>query len=118
MAIQNLSENIVVVTLPEEPLINNDLENVNEFINKEGNCHVVIDFSRVEVLTSSNLSNLLILRESLRKSGYQLVFCSVSMATKGIFIVAGLDTFFDFADDKLAALEIIKHGKLAGHPSA
>ena len=118
MAIQNLSENIVVVTLPEEPLTNNDLENINEFVNKEDKRDVIIDFSRVEVLTSSNLSNLLILRESLHKSGHQLVFCSVSMATKGIFIVADLDTFFDFADDKLAALEIIKHGKLAGHSSA
>ena len=68
---------------------------------------VVIDFSIVEVLSSSSLSNLLILRGMLEERGRSLVLCNVSVITKCIFRVAGLDEVFDFADDKPTAVAAV-----------
>ena len=107
MGIRNLSKDVIFVVLPEELKINDELKTINEIISSKRDCDVIIDFSRVEIVTSSSISNLLILRRSLRESDRQLIFCNVAVPTKCIFKVAGLDTFFDFADDKFAALAAI-----------
>jgi len=44
------------------------------------------------------------LRKLLGDCGHRLVFCNVAIATKGIFIVTGIDGIFEFADDKFVAL--------------
>ncbi|MHC4571665.1 MAG: STAS domain-containing protein [Planctomycetota bacterium] len=109
MGIENLSEGVVVVTLPvESQIIVRELKLVNEMVSNRDDCDVVIDFSNVEVLTSSGISNLMILRELLRESGRQLILCSVSTATMGIFTVAGLEEVFEFADDRPAALKSVQ----------
>ncbi|MDD5327128.1 MAG: STAS domain-containing protein [Phycisphaerae bacterium] len=112
MGIQNLSEDVLFVDLPfREPQIGDELKNLNEIVITKDECDVVIDFSRVEVITSSDISNLLTLRSLLRETGRQLILCSVSVMTKGIFTVAGLDAVFEFAEDKHAALAAIQHSK-------
>ena len=65
---------------------------------------MIVDFSNAEIITSVSLSNLLILRGLLREHGRTLIFCGVSVPTKCIFMVAGLDGVFEFTDDKYAAL--------------
>jgi len=105
MGILNLSEDVIIAELPSEGLeIADELKAVNETISNECNCDVIIDFSKVEIINSSNISNLLILRSMLHEHGRQLILCNVAMVTKCIFIVAGLDEIFVFADDKSSAL--------------
>lgn len=105
MGIQNLSEDILLVDLPlKEPQIANELKSVNETVSNNGNCNVIIDFSGVEIITSSSISNLIILLKLLQERGRQLILCNVAVVTKCIFTVAGLDKVFDFADDRSAAL--------------
>jgi anti-anti-sigma factor len=117
MGIENLSEGVVVVTLPvESQIIVRELKIVNEMVSNRDDCDVVIDFSNVEILTSSGISNLMILRELLRESGRQLILCSVSSATMGIFTVAGLEEVFEFADDKPAALESVQRTNQPASP--
>jgi anti-anti-sigma regulatory factor len=112
MGIQNFSEDVLFVDLPlREPQIGDELKNLNEIVSTRSECDVVIDFSRVEIVTSSDISNLLTLRALLREHKRQLILCSVSTLTKGIFTVAGLDAVFEFADDKHAALAAIQHAK-------
>jgi anti-anti-sigma factor len=112
MGIQNLSEDVLFVDLPLENLqIGNELKNLNEAVVTKEDCDVVIDFSKVEIITSSDISNLLTLRTLLREHKRRLVLCSVSTLTKGIFTVAGLDAVFEFADDKDTALAAIKCAK-------
>ena len=112
MGIQNLSEDVLLADLPsEEPQIGNELKSLNEMVSTRSDCDVVVDFSKVEIVTSSGISNLLALRALLRGHGRQLILCSVSAPTKGIFTVAGLDAIFEFADDKHAALSAMQHAK-------
>jgi anti-anti-sigma factor len=112
MGIQNFSEDALLVDLPfEEPQIGNELKNLNEIVSARHDCDVVVDFSKVEIITSSDISNLLALRVLLRKHGHQLILCNVSVLTKGVFTVAGLDAVFEFASDKNAALAVIQHSK-------
>ena len=104
MGIQNWSDNIVLVDLPAEPDMIDELKNVTEIVRDRGDCDVVLDFSGVDIITSSSLSALLKLRKLLTDCGHRFVFCNVAAATKGVFAVTGLDGVFEFADDKFVAL--------------
>jgi len=104
MGIQNWSEDIVLVDLPPEPEINEELKTVIEIVWDEGNHNVILDFSHVDIVTSSILSKLLKLRKSLADCGHHLILCSIASATRGIFTVTGLDGVFQVFDDKFAAL--------------
>jgi len=104
MGIQNWSEDIVVVDLPPEPQMLDELKSVTEIIRDRGDCDVVIDFSSIDIVTSSSISSLLRLGKLLADCGHQFVFCNVAPATKGIFTITGLDGIFEFVDDKFVAL--------------
>jgi anti-anti-sigma regulatory factor len=108
MSIQNPPEDLIVANLPfKEPQIGNELESLNKIIGDNPECDVIIDFSKVEIITSSSLSNLLILRKLLSEQGHRLIFCNVAVVTKCIFNVAGLDEIFEFANDKPAAVATV-----------
>jgi len=104
MGIQNWSEDIILVDLPQEPNMGEELKTVTEMVRDRGDCDVVVDFSSVDIVTSSSLSKLLRLRKLLADCGHRLVFCGVAAATRGIFTVTGLDGIFELADDKFVAL--------------
>ena len=104
MGIQNWSEDVVLVDLPQEPQMGEELKTVTGIVRDRGNCDVVIDFSEVDIVTSSSLSKLLKLRKLLTDCEHKLVFCNVAAATKGIFTVTGLDGVFELVDDKFVAL--------------
>ena len=108
MGIQSLSEDVLVVELPsKEPDIADELKAINETVSKRGDCDVIIDFSGVEIVTSSSISNLLILRNLVSEQGRQLILCNVAVVTKCIFTVAGLNEVFEFVDDQPAALAAV-----------
>lgn len=104
MGIQNWSEEILLVDLPQEPELGDELKTTTEMVRDRGDCDVVVDFSSVDIVTSSSLSKLLRLRKLLVDCGHRLVFCNVAPATKGIFTVTGLDGIFELVDDKFFAL--------------
>ncbi len=104
MGIQNWSEDIILVDLPQEPQIGDELKAVTEIVRDRGDCNVVLDFSAIDIVTSSSLSALLKLRKLLADCGHRLVFCNVAAATRGIFTVTGLDGVFELVDDKFVAL--------------
>ncbi len=104
MGIQNLPENVVLVDLPQEPEMADELISVTEIVRDRDDCNVVIDFSSVDIVTSSSLSKLLKLRKVLADCGHRVVFCNVAAPTRGIFKVTALDKIFELADDKSVAL--------------
>lgn len=104
MNIEYLSEHVCFVVVSKEPILRQELEELNEAVGHRGNHDVVLDFTRVEIITSSSMSNLLILQEFLREHSHTLVLCGVSLPTRGALRVAGLDRVFQLADDKFAAL--------------
>jgi anti-anti-sigma factor len=108
MDIQDWPEDIILVNLPGEPQMGNELMTVTEIVRNRGDCDVVIDFTDVDIITSSSLSKLLKLRKILSDNDHKLVFCSVALATKRIFLVTGLEKISKFADDKFMALESLR----------
>lgn len=110
MGIENFSKDVVVVTLPEQPQHGSELEVVSTMFAETVDRDVVIDFSKVEMLTSETICGLMILDKLLDGAGHQLVLCNLSSAIKQVFIRTGLVTVFQFADDEAAAVEYI-HNK-------
>ena len=104
MGLQNWSEDIILVDLPPEPNMGDELKTVTGVTRDRGDCDVVVDFSSIDIVTSSSLSKLLKLRKLLADCGHRLIFCNVAPATRGIFTVTGLDGIFELADDKFVAL--------------
>ena len=105
MAIQELTDNTILIELPSQNTkIAEELKAVNKTISEASACNIIIDFSRVEILASSNISNLLIMRSLLHDLGHKLILCNVSTMTKCIFVVAGLSEIFNFADNTTSAL--------------
>lgn len=109
MTIHNPPKNLIVVDLPfRESEIADELRALNEKAAENSECDVIINFARVEIVTSSNLGNLLILHNMLAERGKRLILCNVSVITKCVFRVAGLDEFFHFLPDKPAAVAAIQ----------
>ncbi len=108
MTIQHWSENIILVDLSQEQEMNYELNTVIEMLGDRNDYDVVIDFSGVDIVTSSNLSKLLALHKPVTKNGRRLVLCSVDPSIKGIFKVTGLDRVFETADDRFTALATLE----------
>ena len=108
MGIQNWSDDIILVDLPEEPQIQEEVRSVIDIVRNRVDCDVVIDFSGVDIVTSSSLSGFLRLQKLLSDCGRKLVLCNVAAATKSIFTVTGIEELFEFVDDKFVALTCLQ----------
>lgn len=112
MAIEKISEDLLLVELPSTgSKIAEELNTINELVSDKCNYDVIIDFLRVELLKSWNISTLLALRSLLQESGHQLILCNVGIVTKCIFTVAGLRKVFMFAHNKEAALAVLQNSE-------
>ena len=108
MGIRNTSEDILFVTLPCEPHLGSELDEVAEMISEGCDHDVIVDFSDVRMLTSESICALMILDKYLISFGRRLVFCNASAEVKHIFGRTGLESVFTFADDEHAALEAVR----------
>jgi len=108
MTIENLSEDILLVVLPPEPELAKQLQELNGMISQRCNHNLIVDFSKVEVLNSSNLSNLMILDNWVKGCGHKLVLFNINFTTKCLFKTAGLESVFEVADDKSSALKALE----------
>jgi anti-anti-sigma regulatory factor len=109
METQNLPENVILVKLSaSEPQISEELRELNETISQKSDCDVIVDFSYVEIINSSNISNLLLLRGFLEEHNHRLILYNVQTITKCIFVVAGLTSAFVFIDDMEDVLKAVQ----------
>jgi anti-anti-sigma regulatory factor len=109
MGIKNISKDVLLVELPSKsPKIAIQLKALNETVSKNGTCDIIIDFNRVEIINSANISNLLILHNMLQNAGHRLILCNVATVTKCIFVVAGLNEVFSFVDDRSKAMATVE----------
>ncbi len=110
MPIQDWSENIIVVDLQDDPQFTDDLNALLDSIESKPDVDVLLDFSGVTFLNSSNIAKLLKLRKIMVVNHRRkLKLCGISTHVWGVFLVTGLDKIFEFADDVasgLAALQI------------
>jgi len=108
MDTQLLEADVLYVFLPPEPLLRPELTLLREHLPQVGDKHLVLDLSRVTVITSPSIGNVLLLQKQLARQGRRLILCDVHLATRCIFRVAGLDTHLEFAENKSEALTVIQ----------
>ena len=108
MGIQNFSEDILLITLPEQPQHGNEIDIVNKLLSDSVDFDVMVDFSKVEMLTSGSICGLMILSKLLQGAERKLVLYNLPSAIQQIFVRTGLVSVFDLADDELDAQQRIK----------
>ena len=117
MGTREYSDNCILAELGAEPAMAEELKAVAELVRGRSGSHVVVDFSSVDIVTSSSLAALLRLQKVVNDAGGELVLCSVADLTIGIFAVTGLENVFTFARDRLAAMVSIRARSAANHVS-
>lgn len=108
MGIEHLQDNLIIVDLPKEPETSDELKKVTECVRDRCGCDVILDFSKVDVVRSTSMCQLLTLRQLLEGSKHKLIFYNVGELTKGVFKTTRLDTIFCFVDDKSAAFQEVE----------
>ena len=111
MPIQNWSENILLVELQDDPNFSDDLNALLDQISGKSDQDVVLDFSSVSFLNSSNIAKLLKLRKTVSVNNRRkLKLCGINTHVWGVFLVTGLDNVFEYADDVASGLASIQLG--------
>jgi len=110
MDVRLLESEILFAVLPPPPLAQPELRLLWKHLDDREPLHLVIDLSKVEIITSPSIGSLLLLRKLQSERGTRLLLCRVRLATKCILRVVGLESFFDYADDKVDALRILRQG--------
>lgn len=101
------SEDIAISELTDEPALSEELSSIIERVKAAGPGevpHVVLNFSQVTYVNSSNIAQLLKLRQNLGRHGRRLKLCSVTDEVWSVMLVTGLDKVFLFAPDPMTAL--------------
>jgi anti-anti-sigma regulatory factor len=111
MGIQNFSEDVILITLPEQPQHGDEIDIVNKLLSDSVDFDVMVDFSKVEMLTSGSICGLMILSKLLQGAGRKLVLFNLPSAIQQIFVRTGLISVFDLADDELDAQQRIQNKK-------
>jgi len=104
MGIQNWSDEIILINLAQEPQMGEELQTAIDLVSDDRARDIVLDFSDVEIVTSSSIAKLLKLRKELHERQRRLIFCGVSIQTMGLFRIVALDTVFEFMDSQFVAL--------------
>ncbi len=103
MPAEDWSENVYIVHMADDPAFSDEMEGLLRQIG-EGARHAVLDMATVSFMNSSNLSQLLRLRQALSGTNYQLILAAVRPEVWSAFLVAGLDKLFRTADSVPLAL--------------
>ena len=104
MAFEQWSENLLVGELSDDPQFTDDLTAIIEHCTDNTRTDVLLDFSGVSHLNSSNIAKLLKLRKKLLTNGGKMVMCGINTNVWGLFLVTGLDKVFEFSDSVATGL--------------
>ncbi len=108
MSVENWSETVLLAELADDPGFSDDLGSVIDQVQANNQLDVVLNFTGVNYLNSSNIAKLLRLRKIQISHGRQLRLCAVNTHVWGLFLVTGLDKVFTFFDDVSIGLASIQ----------
>lgn len=106
--IRVLEPDILFASLPAEPLAQPELRSLRKHLAHKEPLHLVVDLSRVEIITSPSIGTLLLLRKLQSERGVRLLLSGPRLATRCILRVVGLESVFDYAEDKHSALQMVR----------
>ncbi|MEX2219758.1 MAG: STAS domain-containing protein [Phycisphaerales bacterium] len=100
------SDDIAIAELADEPALSDELNGLIARIQDAAHPapHIVLNLAGVTYLNSSNIAQLLRLRQNLAKRGRRLKLCSITDQVWSVMLVTGLDKVFMFAPDPMTAL--------------
>lgn len=107
MPIEKWSDKLNVLHLADDPQFSEDLQALDAQLAAKP-IDVVLNFSAVHFINSSNIARLLKLRKQMIGHERRLVLCGVSTQVWGTFLVTGLDKVFAFSDSVPTALATIQ----------
>jgi anti-anti-sigma regulatory factor len=108
MSAENLTEQVLLVTLPRQPQSSSDIQHATSLLSLAERRHVIIDFSSVEILPSSTISELIIIENRLHEIDRQLVLCGTPHKIRELLRRVGLASLFHFVDNRDAALQLLE----------
>jgi len=111
MSIQRWSDDVRVVELQEDPAFTDDISGLMEQAEQSPTFHVVLNFSALPYLNSSNIARLLKLRKLLLTHQRRMVVCNVDTQVWSMFLVTGLEKVFEFSDNLDTALLSVQLAK-------
>jgi anti-anti-sigma factor len=108
------SAHIVIASLEDEPALSDELSALCERLEQTPlgeSPAVVLNFTDVTYLNSSNIAQLLRIRRRLDEASRGLRLCSVPDPVWSVMLITGLDKVFDFAPDPATAIASIQIGR-------
>lgn len=105
------SSDIVIASLEDEPALSDELAALCERLEKTepgATPAVILNFSDVTYLNSSNIAQLLKIRRRLSEAGKGMRLCSIADPVWSVMLLTGLDKVFDFAHDPATAIASIQ----------
>jgi anti-anti-sigma factor len=114
MSIHNWSDDIAMGEMVEDPVLSDDLEALVADVEVNPR-NVVLNFSAVDFINSSNIAKLLQLRKVLHASDRRLLLCGINAQVWGVFSLAALDKIFECTNDTATALATLQMD--AGEPA-
>ena len=110
MAVEHWSETVLLGELGDDPQYTDDLTAIIEQCSNNSQLDVLLNFSNVSYLNSSNIAKLLKLRKLITITNERkLKLCGINRQVWGVFLVTGLDHIFEIVEDVstgLASLQI------------
>jgi len=107
MDIRQLERDTRLILLPAEPQLRREIAGVRRQLERMRGSHLIVDFSRVEIITSPSIGDLLLLQKVVLDRGGRMICCNLRFVTKCILRTVGLDLHFEFAEDKPKALQTL-----------
>ena len=108
MTIQDWSDEIIMAELADDPELTDDLNALIERMEKDTKKDIVLNFSRVNFLNSSNISRILKLRKHVLDMKNRLCLCDIPVQVWGVFLLTGLDSIFEVAENTTSALTLLQ----------
>lgn len=107
----NDADGVVVVTFRERLLFDDRTvrevsDQLNEALPNDGKpIRIVLDFSGVDLISSSLLGKLILLQRRVDGSGGKLRLCELSTTVQSVFKTSNLDRLFGIVRDLRAAID-------------
>lgn len=83
-------------------------EKLIEIIDKGKNT-MIIDFLRIQFISSAGLRVLLLAAKKVKPYGGKIVLCDMSKDVREVFDISGFSSIFDIQDNVTSAVEAIKN---------
>jgi anti-anti-sigma regulatory factor len=102
---QSWSRHVVIVRLPPEPQINDELDTVIQVAVNDTSFDIIVDFADVQTISQPSLCRLVILHRILQKAARQLGFCNISHAIRSVFKTHRIGRFIESDWNREISLE-------------